>query len=72
MSITVASVLNAKGKRSKVAELLGIEHSSVNQWVTLGSIPAKYVFALSGPFPFNLDNPDFRKLFSLVEPIEPL
>jgi hypothetical protein len=70
MSITVASVLNAKGKRSKVAESLDIGRLSLNQWVTLGFIPAKYIWALSGPTPFNIDNPEFRALFRLVEPRE--
>ncbi len=70
MGITVASILNAKGKRSEVAKLLGKERQTLNCWVTEGSIPAKFIFALSGGFPRNIDNPEFRALFGLVEPRE--
>ena len=76
MAITVAEVLEAKGSkprrprdsRAALAGVVGVSSHTLSCWVVKGSIPAKYVWALSGPFPFNLDNPDFRKLFGLVEP----
>ncbi len=70
MSITVASVLNAKGKRSEVAKLLGKSKQTVNCWVTKGSIPAKFSWILSDPpgsVGLNLYNPEYRKVFGLLE-----
>ena len=78
MSITVASILNAQGKRlaptkwrSEVAAMLGLSKQTVNGWVTRGVIPAKYVWMLSDPeIPgANIFNPEFRALFDLAEPL---
>ena len=70
MAITVASVLNAKGKRSDVAKLLGLKRTSLNQWVSMGSIPAKFFFALMKGNEFRIADPEFRKIFGFVEPKE--
>ena len=70
MSIMVASILNAKGKRSDVAKLLGVKRRQVlNNWVTKGSIPAKYALVLIGPDLVMLP-PEVRKIFGFVEPKE--
>ena len=65
MSITVASVLNAKGKRSEVAKLLGKSKQTLNCWVTKGSIPAKFAVVLVGGKAID-ESPDLRKLFGFV------
>ncbi len=66
MSITVASVLNAKGKRSEVAKLLGIKRTSLNQWVSIGAIPGKFALILVGGTALD-ESPELRKIFGFVE-----
>ncbi len=66
MLITVAAVLNAKGKRRDVAKSLGKSRQTLNCWVTEGSIPAKFAWALVGGKALD-ENPDLRKLFNFVE-----
>ena len=78
MAITVADILEAKGgrprapkdSRADIAALLGVSSHTLSCWVVKGSVPAKFVFALTGHWPFNLDNLEFRALFRLVEPKE--
>ncbi len=66
--LSVAFVIDSSaGSRAELAKRLGIRYSSLKQWVTIGHIPSKYLHILSGAFPLNIENPEFRALFHMVE-----